>query len=258
MRPLALIAALMLAPPLLSAAADFPAGASDALVRDALAAETSHDTRRALELFLAAEKAGRADAFVLQKIARQYSDLTLELSSRDEQRAAAERALDYARRATALEPRNAVNVLSIAISHGRLALASGTSDKIRYSRLVREDAERALALDPDYAWAHHILARWHLEVAALGRTARVIVKLVYGGLPPASVTAALAHLERATALEPDELQHHLELGHALAAAGEKKRARAAFSRGLAMPSRAKHDEPAKTRARAALATLDAS
>lgn len=257
-RALATLALLLALPPPVAAAAETPltAASADILLRDALAAEAKHDTRHALERFLAAEKAGRSDAFVLQKIARQYSDLTLDLRSRDEQRAAAQHAVDYSLRAVALEPRNPLNVLSVAISYGRLALASDTRDKVRYSRLVREEAERSLSLDPNYAWAHHVLARWHLEVAALGAPARAFVKLFYGGLPAASVGEAIRHLERAVALEPDELQHHLELGHAYLAAADPARARPAFARGLALPSRAKDDEPAKSRARTALSRLE--
>jgi len=228
----------------------------DALVEDALQAEAKLDARRALELFQAAEKAGRADAFIFQKIARQYSDLMPELPTRDEKRAFAEFALDYSRRAVDLDPRNAVNVLSVSISLGKLALVSDTRDKVRYSRQVREEAERALALDPNYAWAHHILGRWHHEVADLGSASRAVVRVFFGGLPAGSGAEAVSHLEQAVALEPDELQHHLELGFAYLSINDETRAREAFARGLALPSRAKHDEPAKTRARAALAKLD--
>jgi tetratricopeptide (TPR) repeat protein len=228
---------------------------ADKLVQAALQAEASLDPRRALELFQAAEKAGRSDAYVLQKIARQYSDLMTELPTRNEKRAFAERALEYSERAVALEPRNAVNVLSVAISLGKLALVSDTRDKVRYSRRVREEAERALALDPDYPWAHHILGRWHHEVATLGRASRAIVHVFYGGLPMASAAEGVRHLQRATELEPDELQHHLELGFAYLAVDDPDRARDAFARGLAMPSRATHDDPAKDRARTAIARL---
>lgn len=226
------------------------------LVDEALRAEAQMDARRALELFHAAEKAGRTDAFVLQKIARQYSDLMTEMPTREEKRIFATRALEYSRRAVAVDPQNAVNVLSVSISLGKLALVSDVSDKVRYSRQVREEAERSLALDPNYAWAHHILGRWHHEVASLGAASRAAVRFLFGGLPPASPPEAVRHLERAVALEPDELQHHLELGFAYLAAGENVRAREAFARGLALPSRAKHDEPAKLRARAALEKLN--
>jgi tetratricopeptide (TPR) repeat protein len=146
-------------------------------------------------------------------------------------------------------------VLSLAVCHGKLAVYSDTRTKVRYSRLVKEEAERALALDPGYAWAHHILGRWHHEVASLGTTARWAVRLFYGGLPDASPEEAVRHLERAVALEPDELNHHLELGFAYAAAKRQPEAETAWRRGLAMPDRGRHDAVAKQRVRVALDNL---
>ena len=220
----------------------------ETLVQAALAAEQRLDSRRALELFLAAEKLRPPDAFLLQKIARQYSDLVDELGTDAERRLQAERALDYAQRAVALDPRNAVNVLSLAISHGKIGLYSGPREKVAHSRRVKDEAGRALQLDPS-------LGRWHHEVNTLGGVARTFVRILYGGLPPASADEAIRHLTQAAALEPDELAHHLELGLALAATGQNERARVALARGLAMPSRARYDEPAKARARAALEKL---
>lgn len=233
------------------------AGARDPadLIREALTAEDQLETRRALQLFLAAAAARPDDAFLCQKIARQYSDLSVELPTAAEKREALRQALAYSERAVALDPRNAENVLSVAICHGKLAVLSDTSEKVRSSRLIRDYAERAVALNPGYAWAHHVLGRWHLEVTLLGSAARFVVKLFHGGLPPASLDEAVRALERSVELEPAELAHHLELGFAYAAAGQATRARAAFEAGLAMPSRDKHHEPAKLRARAALAQL---
>jgi tetratricopeptide (TPR) repeat protein len=225
------------------------------LVEAALAAEARLDSARALELFLQADAARPNDAFILQKIARQYSDLTTEQPDLEAKKRYAQLALDHALRAAALEPGNPVNVLSLAVCHGKLAVYSDTRTKVRYSRLVKEEAERALALDPNYAWAHHILGRWHHEVASLGVTARWVVRLFYGGLPDASPAEAVRHLERAVALEPGELNHHLELGFAYAALGRATEARTAWRRGLAMPDRGRHDAPAKHRARQALADL---
>ena len=222
------------------------------LLRDAQAAEARLDSAAAAELYLAADRMRPDDAFILQKIARQYSDLVLDQPTPEAKRDYALKALEYSQRATALDPRNAVNHLSVAISHGKLAAYSDTATKVRHSRLVKVGAENALALDPGYAWAHHILGRWHHEVAELSGTARFFVKLFYGGLPPASKTEAVQHLRRATELEPAETNHWLELGHALAAVGETGAARSAWEKGLGLPSRGKHDEPAKSRARAAL------
>lgn len=229
--------------------------AADATVRDALAAEARLDTRQALALFQAASEARPGDAFLLQKIARQYSDLSVELTDAAERKAVLAQALGYAQRAAALDPNHAESVLSVAICRGQLAAFGDIREKVRTSRLVREDAARALALNPRYAWAHHVLGRWHLEITELGATARFFLKVFYGGLPPAAVAEAVNHLEQAATLEPDQLAHHLELGRAYAAAGQPARARSAFETGLAMPSREKHHDLAKARGRDALATL---
>ena len=247
-----------IAPVLLASSGAFAAAAAGDLMREGLVAETRLDTRRALELFLQAEQARPDDPVLLQKIARQYSDLVVDLPTEAEKKASVERALAYSRRAVVLAPRNAENVISVAICLGKLALYSGTNDKVRYSRLMHEAAERALALNPSYAWAHHLIGRWHHEVATLGVASRLVVKIFYGGLPAASTAEAIRHLRNAVELEPGQLAHHLELGFAYAAAGQPAEARAAFATGLALPSREKHDESAKARARAALAKLEQS
>ncbi len=231
--------------------------AVDALLQQASHAEKALETEVALKLFLQADAARPNDAFILQKIARHTSDSIVDVPAGDvaEKKRRAELALAYAERAVALNPGNAENVLSLAVCHGTLGVYSDTRAKIKYSRLVKEESERALALDPNYDWAHHLLGRWHYEVATLGTTTRLLVRIIYGGLPAASVEQAVVHLERAVALAPQTSPHHLELGFAYLAADRVADARKAFDRGLALPSVGKHDEAAKTRAREALAAL---
>lgn len=227
----------------------------DTWLEEARVAEAKLDSARALELLERADAARPNDPVILQRIAKQYSDLVVDQPSMEEKKRYAQRALDYAKRAVALNPDDAVSVLSLAISHGKLAVYSDTRTKVSYSRLVKEEAERALVLKPDYAWAHHVLGRWHYEVAELSGAAKFLVKILYGGLPAASVEQAVLELKRATELEPDELNHWLELGFAYAAAGNNVEAASSWKRGLAMPTRGKHDEPSKRRAQEALAAL---
>lgn len=229
-----------------------------ALVRDAHAAEVRLDSARALELFQQANAAQPGDAYVLQKIARQYSDLVVDQATPEAKKRFAEMALDYAQQAHALKPDDPVNVLSLAVCYGKLAAYSDTRTKVQYSRRIKDAAERALALDPNYAWAHHVLGRWHYEVATLGRAARFFVQLIHGGLPDATLSQGILHLRKATELEPTELNHFLELGFAHAAAQQPAEAKSHWAHGLALPSRGKHDEPAKQRAREGLLRLEQS
>lgn len=219
------------------------------------AAEKRFDSRAALGFYLEADKLRPDDPVILQKIARQLSDLSLQVATFEEKKAQAAQALGYAQRAVELAPDDALNALSLAVCYGKLAVFSDTRTKIRYSRLVKQEAERAVALDPRSDWAHHLLGRWHYEVASLSLGTRFFVRLIYGGLPPASNAEAIRHLERAVEIAPARVPHHLELGFALLAAGRTDEARASFERGLALPSTELYDEPAKLRARAALEKL---
>lgn len=236
-------------------AAPMLAVARSPLVEKALAAEAKWDSAGALRLFLEADKAQPNDAFILQKIAKQYSDLVFEQKDDAAKKALAEKALGYAQRSLALEPNNAVYALSPAICHGHLALVGSIRTKVELSRVIKDETERALRLDPNYAWAHHLLGRWHCELATLGPTARFLVRLFYSRLPDASRAEGIRHLQRATELEPTEPNHWIDLGFAYADAGQKADARRCWERGLALPATGPHDEPARARARAALAKL---
>src|SRR5688500_17797440 len=86
----------------------FPAADVSLLIEDALAAEARLDSARALELFLAADAAKPDDAFILQKIAKQYSDMVPDQTNDAAKKDLATRALGYARRSFELEPTNAV------------------------------------------------------------------------------------------------------------------------------------------------------
>ncbi|MBL9186004.1 MAG: hypothetical protein JNK23_00860 [Opitutaceae bacterium] len=228
---------------------------ADAHIRDGLAAESRFDSRAALDHFRSADAARPDDALIQQKLARQLSDLTIEAAEVEEKKRLCTEALARARRAVELQPDNAVNVLSLAICYGKLGLYSDTRTKIEYSRLVKDHAERALALNPAYDYAHHVLGRWHYEVASLGAATRFFVRLIYGGLPPASTAEAVRHLRRAVELAPQLPAHSVELGFALLADGQRDLARDTFTQALALPKQEKYDDEARRRAREALAKL---
>jgi tetratricopeptide (TPR) repeat protein len=219
-------------------------------------AEGRHEPETALGFYRQAAAIQPDNPFVLQKIAQQISDAMFLGTDPTIGRERVEEALRYAHRAVELDPSSAVNRLSLAILYGRLAGLSGVSEKVQYARLVRRYADEAHALDPDYAWACHILARWHLEMASLGSAKRALAAMLFGGLPKASREEGLRLLERAVELEPDALAHRVELGIAYERLGRLAQAREQWEMSLSLPSVAIYDEPARLRAREELARLD--
>jgi tetratricopeptide (TPR) repeat protein len=213
------------------------------------------DPEKALPFYLRASVERPNDIQVLLKVAKEYSDSTLAITDPDEARFRIEKALRYAERAAELDPRNPVALLSQAICYGKLGGYCDTRRRIEYARLVKDYAERALATDPDYAYAHDVLGQWEYEVAALGRTKRLLVALVFGGLPPASTEDSVRHLERAVQLEPEKATHRLALGFAYLADGQPEKARRSFEQVMAMPCREIYDSNCHRQAAKAIASL---
>src|SRR5882757_1207174 len=106
--PLLFLCALGWAP--FTVAADLPS-----LLREAAAAEARQDSSAALEFLQQADRLRPNDAVILQKIARQYSDLVVDQPDVAAKKRHAQTALDYSERAVALNPQDAVNVLSLAV-----------------------------------------------------------------------------------------------------------------------------------------------
>jgi tetratricopeptide (TPR) repeat protein len=228
---------------------------ADALFKQGLAAETALDSKKALEFFRQADQARPNDAATLQKISKQLSDSTFGLKDETQKKKLIEEALTYAKRSYELEPKNAIYALSVAICYGKLGLYEDNRSRISHARMVKEYAEKALELDPNYAWASHVLGRWNYEVATLGATKRFFVGLVYGGLPEASTARGVELLKRAVELDPKNPAHLIDLGFAYMANKQPDLAKKAFTEGLALPSTQSYDEETKALGKAALAKL---
>ena len=116
-------------------------------------------------------------------------------------------------------------------------------------------ADAAIRLNPksDYAW--HVLGRWNYELANLNAALRFVAEAIYGKMPDASNERAAECFEKAIALRPDRVIHHVELGRTYAALGRKPEALAMLKKGLSLTSREKDDGESKDRARKAMAAL---
>lgn len=222
------------------------------LIAAGTAAESRFEVRTALECFRKADALQPNDVLILQKISKQLSDGVEDLTDPKERAKQTEEALNYSRRALELSPRDPVCLLSMAVCYGKLTATADNATKVEYSRLVKRYAEEALAIDPNYAWGHHLLGRWNYEVALIGGPTRIAARMLYGGLPAASCKEAIKHLEKAVELNPLVPSHHVELGYAYLASGDKAHAAEQWRKSLELPSLEKHDESSKARARAGL------
>jgi tetratricopeptide (TPR) repeat protein len=193
---------------------------------------------------------------LLVKIAKQYGESMVGQTSKSEKKRLGFLAIEYAKRAVALAPKSGEAHLALAICTGRVVNLVSNKTKVEYSRIVRDEVRLATELDPSLDFAWHVLGRWHQGVCTVNGVLRALIRVIYGGLPDASLTEAAECFEKAMKLKPDRLCHVIELGRTYALLGKYEEARKLIERGLAMPNREPDDPSTKLRGQATLKAIE--
>ncbi len=102
-------------------------------------------------------------------------------------------------------------ILSAAI--GRASLTKSKKERVRRAAVIRSEALRAIELDPNQDKAYHVMGRWHAEIMRLSGLTRFFAKTFLGAaiFNEASWQGAIDNMEKAVALAPENIYHHLDL-----------------------------------------------
>ncbi|MDP4625377.1 MAG: tetratricopeptide repeat protein [Akkermansiaceae bacterium] len=215
------------------------------------ALDAAGKTQQALEAYEKALEKSPKDPAILVKIAKQYGDMMPALNGAAK-KTAGEKSLEFSRKAVEADQNHSDSHLAVALSLGKLTEFQGNKEKIKTSREIKERAEKALALNPKSDYAHHMLGRWHQEMAGIGGAARLLAKVVYGGIPNGTYWEALEHFRKARSINSRRLIHQIEYGRTLAMMDRGGEAKTEIQKGLNMPNRDADDEDAKARGRKTL------
>ena len=133
---------------------------------------------------------------------------------------------DYARRAVKVDSQSAWGHFWIAASVGNIAMVSPISRQVELAGEIRDEVEKALALDPNNGLTYHVYGVWHRKVAEIGAASRVLASVIYGrSLPNGSVEKSIEYLKKAVALNPRTIVSRLELARSYVAKEEWEPAR---------------------------------
>ena len=126
-------------------------------------------------------------------------------------------ALVLARRAVAVNSTGADGHFMVAVATGRAALTKGPRDRVRYAGVVREEALRAVELNPRHDGALHVLAAWNAEIQRLPGMTRFFAKTFLGAstFNQASWANAVNYYNQAIEIAPQHILHRLDLAEAL-------------------------------------------
>ena len=157
-------------------------------------------------------------------------------------------AVNYAKVALKLYPENDIANVTMAIAVGKTILLKSGKEKISAARQLREYAEKAVKINPNNFKAWHVLGRWHYEVSDLSSFERAGAKIMYGGLPPASLKSSIMCYEKAKSLSPAFAYNYLELAKAYNRNDEREKALIQLKTLLSFKNQSEDDPRIKTEA----------
>ncbi len=123
-------------------------------------------------------------------------------------------AKNYAAAALRNDPNSSEANFVMALALGRLSLIAGTKERIELARDIKKYAEISIRLDPFNFKPYHVLGKWNYEVSNLNVAERALAKLIYGGLPSASLKQSIFYFEKSRTLNPSFILNYLELARA--------------------------------------------
>jgi len=143
----------------------------------------------------------------------------------------------YAERAIRADSTKADGHYVLAMVLGRLSRTKGSKERVRYAKIIYDEATRAVQIDSTHDNAHHVLGAWNAEVKRLSGFQRFFAKALYGGgfMDKATWDDAVRQLQTAVRLKPDHIYHRLELAEVYVDLGKYSLARVQLQAIAALP-----------------------
>ncbi|RPD51356.1 hypothetical protein [Paracnuella aquatica] len=226
------------------------------LIAEAVKLEAAFQEAAALDKLAQVLKAEPTNYFALWKSSELHSRLGIAQPTKAKQMAYYTRAQRLAQQAIKVLPKGAEGYYALSVAMGRLALAGPTKEKIAAVKAIKENAEKALQLNPGHGRAWHVLGKWHFEVSGLNMMERTAVKVFYGGFPPASTQQSIRAYEKAQSLEPAFALNHLELAKAYIRNNEEAKAKALLQQLASLPTRTGDDNRVKAEGKELLRSIN--
>jgi tetratricopeptide (TPR) repeat protein len=231
------------------------AAPADELIARGDSCYTKLQAVEALKFYLPAEKLEPNNVRLLVHMSREYRHLMIDATSAQEKLSLGNTAVNYARRAVAINPNDPEAQLAVAISYGKMEPLETNRQKFDAVHIIKDSIDKAIKLDPrnDLGW--HVLGRWHEGLAEVNPVVRAMAQIAFGKLPDSTHEEAVVCFEKAIALNPNRLMHYIELGLVYAQMGRTDDARRLINTGLSMPNTEKDDPEIKRQGREVLTKL---
>jgi len=167
-----------------------------------------------------------------------------------------ETSYSFAKRAWLADSNRVESNYVMAMASGKMTdFESDNKKVVGYVRDIKDYAERAIKINPNYGKAQYVLGKWHYEMYILSGFKKAAVKLMYGGLPSGDPDIAIACMEKCRTLEPYFVSNYLDLGRAYKEVRKPTQAIDVLTKLQKLPNRNSADPLLKATGATLLATL---
>ena len=163
---------------------------------------------------------------VLLKLTASFNDAGeefVELRKRDDAQKYIEKAVNYAEIFHKKYPDSADVYCYLAMSYGNLAMYRGSKEKIKLAKVVEENAEKSLKMNPNLFVSYVVLGIYNREVANLGFFERFFANTFFGDVPDGSFEESIALFNKALKIIPNSIVPTYQLAKTYRYMGEDEK-----------------------------------
>lgn len=168
------------------------------------------------------------------KMARAYICLG-DISSAEKKKQHYYKAVDAARRCLKLSDSNSNGHTWLGAGLGNIAMYEGSRTKIKLCTEIKQEVERAIALNPKDDIAFSILGSFYRELGNISWFERTLANAFLGSLPKGGYAESEIAFKKAIALSPKVIRHWYELGILYRYLGKNQLAKQAFQTAQELP-----------------------
>ena len=158
------------------------------------------------------------------------------------------KALEFADKFRIKFPDSAEVYSYFAMSNGNIALFKGGKEKIKYAKLVEQNAKKSISINPNAYLPYIILGIYYREIAGLSWIERAFANTFLGGIPSGSYKDSESMFKKALSFDPNMIVANYQLAKTYRQMDKESEEKALLQKVLKLPIRDFRDKFAKEKA----------